>query len=147
MLIFQIVGEREAASFNNGSVVLLIANHIIAASGECGHHTQVHTKAGGINHGIFLTHVGSQSAFEVFVNVERTIEERRACTACTVFFNRLNGGFVNALIVHQSGVAVGTEHQHLFTFHVYFGVLFTLNFAEIRINTQSLCFLRLLILR
>ena len=128
-------------------MVLLIKQHIVLTTSHTRHHSQIYFKACGIYHRIFFPHESGKTCFKLLMYIERSIKERRTSTPSAIFLDGLDCGFFNLRVIGQAHIAVRPEHQYFFTSDIHLGVLFTLNLAEIGINTQSLGFLRLLILR
>ena len=68
--------------------------------------------------------------------VKGSVEESRSSTACTIFLNSLHGGIDNSLVVSESHVGVGTEHEYFLAAHHDFCVLMAVDLSEVRIDTQ-----------
>ena len=82
------------------------------------------------------------SLLKLLVEVERTVEERRAGTSGAVFAGGFNGRFLDAGVGDKAGIAIGAEHQHFFAVDDYFGLLLGRDGAEIRIYACGLGLLR-----
>ena len=106
-------------------MVLFIPENIVLTACERGNDTQVDTKTGAVDHRILLTLIVGKLTLQLLVKVQRTIEEGRTSATSTIFLSGLDGSLLDALIIDQTGVAVRSEHEHLFAIHDDFGVLFT----------------------
>lgn len=139
--VLEVVGEAEAAAFDDGGVVLLVEDDVVLSAGEGGDNAEVDAEAGGVDHGVFLAHVLGQARLELLVNLEGAVEEGGACHAGAELACGLNGGLYHLGVVGQAHIAVGTEHEDLAAVHHDFGVLLTGDGAEVGVHSCRLCLL------
>ncbi len=139
--VFELAGERQAAPFDYGGMVLLVPDNVVFAASEGGNHTEIDFKAGGVYHHVFLADVVGDCCFEFLVQVECAVEERRAGAAGAVFAGGLDGRFFYAGVVDKSCVAVGAEHEHAATVDNHFGILLRGNCSKIWIHAGGFGFL------
>ena len=124
VLVFERVGERQTPALDDRGMVLLVPQDIVLTPGQRGDNTQIHTETGAVNHRILLALIVGQLALQLLVEVKRSVEEGGSGAAGTVFLCGLNGGLLDALVIDQSRIAVGSEHEHLLAVHQHLGVLF-----------------------
>ena len=79
------------------------------------------------------------------MKIESTVEERRTGASGTIFSGCFDGGFLDAGVVHQTGIAIRTEHEHTAPVDGHFGILLRRYGAEIGIDSRCLDLLRFLI--
>ena len=126
-------------------MVLLVPQDIVVTARERRNHTQVNTKAGAVNHGVFLALIVGQLALELLVQVKGAVEEWGTGTACAILLGGFNCCLLDALVIDKSGVTVGTEHQDSFAIHDDLGVLLAGNSAKVGIDARGLGLLRFII--
>src|ERR1035437_8146273 len=78
---------------------------------ETRNHALVDLEAGGIEKGLFFLYKLSQLLFAGQVNVERSIQESRSGTPCSIFSDRRNGGLLDFGMIGESHVTVRAEHE------------------------------------
>jgi len=143
VLILQLGSERESASVHDGSVVAVIADDVVLAVYQGRDNALVHGESGSEYQTIFLAKKSSQFFFQLYVKVERSVQETRTGASGTIFAGSCNSSFDDTLVVGQAHIGIGAEHQYFLSVHHHFGILRTVDFAEIRIDTHRHVFLRL----
>ena len=113
MLEFAYFAETQAAAVYDAGMVKGVEEYKTAAESKAAHHSQVHLETGAVGYGLFLAGKFGQFSFELFVKVERTVEETAARTACALLLYGSDCGLLEARVIGQSKVGIGSEHEHL----------------------------------
>lgn len=144
MFVFLGVGVGNEFAFHDGGMDALVVEEVVAAGDDVGDDAAVGEEAGGEEHDVVLAKEFSQFVLQLDMDVEGTVEERRAGATGAVLVNGTFGGFFQTRVVGESEIGIGTEHKNLTltSLHVDFGVLFGSDGSEIRINPCSFGFLR-----
>ena len=84
--------------------------------------------------------------FQLYVKVQRSIEETAAGTTGTIFVKCAMSGSDHALITCQTCVGIATKHKNFAAIHIHFRTLFACNLTKIGVNTGIHEFLGLTII-
>ncbi len=70
------MGEAQAASFDNGCVILFVPKDVVLAACEARYYAEIDLEPGGVNHHVFFADIFGNACFELFVKVECAVQER-----------------------------------------------------------------------
>src|ERR1035437_9094859 len=104
---------------------------------ETRNHALVDLEAGGIEKGLFFLYKLSQLLFAGQVNVERSIQESRSGTPCSIFPDRRNGCLLDFGMIGESHVTVRAEHEDPLAVEHDFRALCRRNGPEVRIQSRG----------
>ena len=105
------VPERQPGPVDDAGVVLLVQVDGVPLAHETGDGAQVHLEAGRERDGGLLTHELGQPLFELHVEVERSVQEAAARATGPVAPDRVDRGLLDAGVVGQTEIVVGTHHH------------------------------------
>ena len=141
MLILQASGEGQSAAIYNGSMVAVIANDVILATGQARNNAGVNRKTGRIAQSIFFSDKLGQLFLQFHVEIECTIQETRTRTTGAILLHCFDTGLNDALIARKSCISIRAKHQHMMAAHFNFCTLFAFDGTEIGIHTFCLILL------
>ena len=75
VLVFQTGGERKATAVHDGCVVAVVADDVVFATRQAGHHAGVDAETCGEAQGLVFAHELGQLTFELHVQIERPVEK------------------------------------------------------------------------
>ena len=87
-------------------MVLLVPDDIVFASCESRHDSEVDSEAGAVYHHVLFADVFGDTCFEGLVEIQGAVEKGGASATGSVFFCSLYGGFFDAGVVYEPGIAV-----------------------------------------
>ncbi len=127
-------------------MVLFVPKDVILAARQSRYHSEIHSEAGRVYHHILLADIFGYLVLQFLMQIERSVEKRRAGTSGAILACCFYGGFLYPRVVDQTGIAVGAEHQHLASVDGDLGILLARNSPEIRIHPGRFSFLGLNVL-
>ena len=136
VFVLQLSSKRKATSVDNRSMVAVITNNIVTASGKLWDNTFIYSETGREAQRFIFSHKFCQLLFQFHMDIKSSVQQTRTGTSGSILAGSSNSCIDNALVVSQSHVRIRSEHQNLFSIHNYLCVLSTVNFAEVRIHTS-----------
>ena len=133
MLIVQLLGKCQTTAIDDRSVVAIIANHIVVLAQQCGNHTLIDRETCREAQTVVLADKFRDFLLQLYVQVERSVEESATGTSGAIFVERSLCSVDNTLVARQTGISIRSEHQHFVAAHFNFCSLLSLNRAEIRV--------------
>ena len=139
MFIFLRRSKGDELALHDAGMHALVVEEVVATAHHIGYHAAVGQKTCREEHHAILAQELGQLVLELYVNVERAVEEWRAGTSCAILVDSLLGGLLQARVVGKAQIAVRTEHQHrlVVTGDIHLRVLRAADGGEVRINTQG----------
>ncbi len=113
MAEFAHLAEAQAAAVDDAGVVEGVEEDESAAEGQAADDSQVDLESGAVGYGLVLADEFGKLGFEFFVDIEGAVEKTASGATGSVFFDGRNGRLLEARVIGESEVGIGSEHQHL----------------------------------
>jgi hypothetical protein len=134
--------EAEAAAVDDARVVEAIEKGDVVALEQARQHTEIDLVAGGEGQHRFAAHELRQALLELYVDVERTVEEARSGTTRAVHGEAGGRGFFYSGVVGEAEVVVGAQHHELLALVDHHGILGRRDHAVVRVGVRCTSLIR-----